>query len=300
MPPKKIANRRPTAIMQRSFKASVKPDGVLELLVYEDIGENFWDGSGVTVKNFKQQLDGNSGYNRIAIRINSPGGDCFEGIAIHNVLRASGKPVDVYIDGIAASAASIIAMAGDTITMGSNTMMMIHNASSFVIGYADDMRKMADVLDKVSLAAAQTYIDRAGMSAEDVKAMMDAESWLGAQECVDKGLATAIARNDENDDAAMALARSFKALAHMKHVPETLKPVDPKNDAGDDCTCYCAPCQDGRCVECECRGCDSTTCGADNCNCAGSSQGDDGDIDDKAELEHLEDELQLMELRSRI
>jgi Clp protease len=155
-------------------------------------------------------------------------------------------------------------------------------------------------LDKVSAAVAQTYIDRAGMSAEDVKAMMDAESWLSAQDCIDKGLATAIAENDENDDAAMALAKSFKALVRMKHVPDVLK----NDDSDTDCSCYCAPCQDGRCNECECRGCDATDCTANNCNCAGSAQDDDGtELGDangvEVELSTLESELQLMELRSR-
>ena len=117
----------------------------------------------------KQQIDEAGPFTRLAVRINSPGGDAFEGVAIHNLLRAQGKPVDVYVDGIAASAASIIAMAGDTRSMGSNTMMMIHNAWSSCTGYADDMRKMADTLDRVSTAVAQTYIDRAGLSKDDVK-----------------------------------------------------------------------------------------------------------------------------------
>jgi hypothetical protein len=194
-------------------------------------------------------------------------------------------------------------MAGDNITMGNNAMMMIHNAWSFAMGDADAMRKMADTLDKVSASVRQTYIDRAGMSAVDVKAMMDAESWLSAQECLDKGLATAIAENDENDDAAMALARSFKALRRLNKVPDALKATEPRNDEGDaECSCYCAPCQDGRCIECECRGCDAEDCGANNCLCAGSVDLDD-DVDDVAQIEielsTLEAELQLIELRSK-
>jgi ATP-dependent Clp protease, protease subunit len=288
----KIRARKPT------FQAALQTDGTLELLVYEDIGENYWTGGGVTAKTFKQQMDQAGPYSRLAVRINSPGGDAFEGVAICNLLRAQGKPVDVYIDGIAASAASIIAMAGDTRTMGSNAMMMIHNAWSFCQGYADDMRKMADTLDKVSASVAQTYIDRAGMTKAKAKELMDAESWLSAQECVDLNLATAIAENDENDDAAMALARSFKALAHLKAVPAALK-----NDATDGdgaCKCYCAPCQDDRCNECECRGCDADNCGANNCSCAGSAKADDSvdakAADAKSEIEILEAELKLIEL----
>jgi len=277
----KIKAQRPV------FRAALQSDGTLELLVYEEIGENYWTGGGVTAKTVKQQIDQAGAHSRIAVRINSPGGNAFEGVAIYNLLRAQGKPVDVFVDGIAASAASIIAMAGDARIMGSNAMMMIHNAWSGCQGYADDMRKMADVLDKVSVSVAQTYIDRAGISQEKAKELMDAESWLGAKDCVDLGLATGIAEDDENDDAAMALARSFKALARLKAVPAFLK-----NDAtGDDtaCACPCDPCQAGDCTGCNCGGCDSDTCGAEACNCR------EKDLGNAADLSVYEAELHLVE-----
>lgn len=249
------------------FRAALQSDGTLELLVYEEIGENYWSGGGVTAKTVKQQIDQAGPHTRLAVRINSPGGDAFEGVAIHNLLRAQGKPIDVFVDGIAASAASIIAMCGDTRTMGSNAMMMIHNAWSSCQGYADDMRKMADTLDKVSASVAQTYIDRAGLSKDKVKDLMDAESWLSAEDCVDLNLATAITKDDENDDAAMALARHFRALKLLKNVPDELK-----NDAADGdapCDCICDQCQNGNCDGCDCAGCDSQNCGADFCECEG-------------------------------
>jgi ATP-dependent protease ClpP protease subunit len=287
-----------TSIRKPMFRAALQSDGTLELLVYEEIGENWWSGGGVTAKTVKEQLDQAGPYTRMAVRINSPGGDAFEGIAIHNLLRAQGKPIDVYVDGIAASAASVIAMAGDTRTMGSGAMMMIHNAWCSCVGYADDMRKMADTLDKVSGAVAETYVKRAGLSEDDAHALMDAESWLSAQECVDKGLATAVAEDDENDDAAMALARSFKSLSRMAKLPEKLRTED-----GASCSCYCAPCQDGRCGECECRGCDAEDCGANNCNCAGSQASAETDPADLAaapdDLSALEAELQLIEVAGR-
>jgi ATP-dependent protease ClpP protease subunit len=124
------------------FRAALKPEGVLELSVYEEIGENFWTGGGVTALNVKEQLESAKSYDRIAVRINSPGGDAFEGVAIRSVLRSTKKPIDVYIDGIAASAASILAMAGDTITMAPGSMMMIHDAWSMCVGNDEDMRKM--------------------------------------------------------------------------------------------------------------------------------------------------------------
>ena len=112
------------------FRASVRNStGVLEMMIYEQIGENWWSGGGVTAKSVKQRIDAAGPFSRLTLRINSPGGDAFEGIAILNMLRAQGKPIDVYVDGIAASAASIIAMCGDTITMGWGAMMMIHDSA---------------------------------------------------------------------------------------------------------------------------------------------------------------------------
>ena len=102
-----MKNAKPT---RPYFRAALQTDGTLEILVYDDIGENFWDGGGVTAKSVKQQLDQAPNYSKILLRINSPGGDAFEGVAIYNVLRAQKKPVEVAIDGIAASAASIAAI----------------------------------------------------------------------------------------------------------------------------------------------------------------------------------------------
>jgi len=281
-----------TRVSKPTFRAALQTDGTLELLVYEDIGQNFWDGGGVTAKSVKQQIDQAGPFSRIALRINSPGGDAFEGIAIYNLLRAQKKPIDVFVDGIAASAASVIAMAGDSITMGNNAMLMIHNAWSMCAGDASDMRKMADTLDKVSASVAQTYIDRAKLSADDVKSLMDEESWLSAQECVDKGLATSIAKDDENDDAAMALASKFKALKHLRNVPEKLRADAADGDGA--CDCPCDSCMDGDCSGCNCGGCDSENCGADACNCVGGME-----ASAPTDLSALEAQVQLIELASR-
>jgi len=248
------------------FRASLQTDGTLDLLVYEDIGADWWGDGGVTAMTVKQQLDGAGVYNRIAVRINSPGGDAFEGVAIMNLLRAQKKPVDVYIDGIAASAASIIAMAGDTITMGKSAMMMVHNAWTFCMGDGDDMRKCADTLDKISSSIGEAYSARTGKTASQVKAIMDAETWMSADDCLKEGFATAVA-TDDDDDSAMALAKSFKQLAKLKNVPAAFKPSDADEADDDICTCACGPCVDGDCEACTCTGCDSQNCGAMDCDC---------------------------------
>jgi ATP-dependent protease ClpP protease subunit len=243
------------ARLQPCFRASLQSDGTLEMLVYEDIGYNYWTDGGVTAKTVKQQLDNAGVFSRIAVRINSPGGDAFEGSAILSLLKAQKKPVDVFVDGIAASAASIIAMAGDTITMGRTAMMMVHNAWTFCAGNADDLRQCADVLDKISTSIGQAYVDKTGKTSAQIKDIMDAETWMSAQECVDEGFATAIAAEEDDGDAAMALARSFKSLAKMKKVPAALQPK-----ASSACGCECAACAQGDCADCDVEDCDVEDC----------------------------------------
>jgi ATP-dependent protease ClpP protease subunit len=253
-----VLRGRHAAKLKAGFRASMQGD-TLELLVYEDIGPDYWSGDGVTAKTVKQQLDDAGSFNRIAVRINSPGGDAFEGSAILSLLRAQKKPVDVFVDGIAASAASLIAMAGDTITMGRTAMMMVHNPWTWCVGNAADMRQSADVLDKIGASMAQAYVDKTGKTAAEIKTILDAETWMSAEECVSEGFATAVAAAGEDDDAAMALARSFKSLAKMKKVPEVLKAADRV------CSCDCEACVDGNCAECDMEGCHDADCAAAGC-----------------------------------
>lgn len=220
----------PRAIERR---AAVQPDGTLEILIYEDIGVDCWTGGGVTAKGIKQQIDEAGPYSKIQARINSFGGDGFEGLAIYNLLRAQGKPIECCIDGIAASAASVIAMCGDSITMGVGAMMMVHNASGGCYGYALDMRQTADMLDKVSSSIAQTYVARTGKPMEDLQTLMDAESWLTAPECLAAGLCTAVApgedpdKEQEAEEEMAAAARSSRALRSFRNAPDRFK--NPRN-----------------------------------------------------------------------
>jgi ATP-dependent protease ClpP protease subunit len=265
--------------MRPGFRASLKDDGTLEMLVYGDIVDtatlSMLEAWGYPTDGFisataiKKQMDGAGEYSSIALRINSPGGDAFEGIAIHNLVRAQGKPVAVYVDGVAASSASIIAMAGDTITMGGSSMMMIHNAWCDCRGDAAEMRKTADLLDKVSESIGQTYVKRTGKTADEIKALMSAETWMSAQDCLRDGFATQIAEEpDERSAEAMAMARGFKALARMKNVPEALKagdatrPAPAKNlGAGyGDCECSCDNCAANNCGSCTNADCADKNC----------------------------------------
>lgn len=161
---------------------------------------------------------------RIDVHINSPGGEVFEGIAIKRALAA--HPADIYVcvDSIAASIASVIAMAGDTIGMERLAMMMIHDASGFCVGNAADMLQMAALLDKVSDTIAQAYTDRAGESVSFWRARMLDESWYTAAEAIDVGLADEYLDGDPADDepeavAPLSLLNAFAAAAQPQPEP---------------------------------------------------------------------------------
>src|ERR1700685_3357795 len=143
-------------ITKNKFDVSFKMEATtLELSLYGPIGADFF-GDGITDAMVSSALKSTT-YDSITLRLNSPGGDSFQGVSIHNLLKSQGKPVNVIVDGVAASAASVIAMAGDTVTMQPGSMMMIHEAQAFCMGYSADMTKMATVLDAVSSSAADVY-----------------------------------------------------------------------------------------------------------------------------------------------
>ena len=140
----------------------------------------------------------------INLHINSPGGSVFEGIAIYNMLKNNPAQINVYVDALAASIASVIAMSGDNIFMPSNSMLMIHNPWTVTMGNANDLRKQADDLDRIGELSVTTYLDKAGnkLDADTLHQLMDDETWLTAQEAVDYGLATEVI--DANQMAACA------------------------------------------------------------------------------------------------
>lgn len=221
----------------REFRSAVDATtGVLEIYMYGDIGEDMC-GDGITVKGLRKQLAEAVGYTSIQVRINSFGGDAFEGVAIYNLLRAQNKPVRTVIDGIAASAASIIAMAGKEIYMPMNAMMMIHNASTAAYGNAVDLRTMADVLQKISDSIAQTYVTQTKKKLAYIQGLLAAESWLSAEDCLKDGFATSIGDapspgvvGEEDDDTeveveidieenALQMARESRALRSYQNTP---------------------------------------------------------------------------------
>lgn len=204
-----------------------------EVYIYDEIG--YW---GVTANEFAQELRSITAPT-IQLHLNSPGGDVFAGIAIYNALKAHKATVNVHIDALAASIASVIAQAGDNISIAKNAQMMIHDAHGFTVGTADDHREMADLLDASSDIIAEVYADRAGGSTKDWRSTMKATTWYRGAEAVEAGLADAVqeaapskaaavhrpqiaAKADDtntNPPAGFSLAEAMKAAVPEKPAP---------------------------------------------------------------------------------
>lgn len=174
-----------------SIKAQAESDQA-DVLIYDYIG---W--GGVTAADFAKAITAITA-KTINVRINTPGGDVFDGLAIFNSLKAHGAQIHVKVDGIAASIGSIIAMAGHSITMGESAFMMIHNPWALSIGNAADMREMAAILDKIGGSLADIYARRAKITKEQAQSWMDAETWFTAEEATAAGLADAVQGGGES------------------------------------------------------------------------------------------------------
>jgi ATP-dependent Clp protease, protease subunit len=157
------------------FRAQAK--GAAEIVIYDEIG-----AFGIPAKAFLDELKALGPVAELTLRINSPGGSVFDGVAIYNALERHGAAITVWIDGLAASIASMIAMAGDEVVMPENAMLVLHDPSGMVMGTAQDMRATADALDKMKAGMVAAYRAKSGRDDAEIEALMAAETWLSAQE----------------------------------------------------------------------------------------------------------------------
>ncbi len=169
------------------YEICARATGV-QITIYDEIG-----AFGVSAKGFLAELGAAPEGAPIDLRLNSPGGSVFDAVAIHNALRRHTGAVTVWIDGIAASAASYVAMAGDEIVMPANAFLMIHDPSGLVAGTAGDMRAMAEALDRIKTTLVRGYAGRTGRPEDEIAALMSAETWFDAGEALAAGLATRLA-----------------------------------------------------------------------------------------------------------
>lgn len=182
----------------------------VDIYIYGDIYDSWRNDESNSAVTLKDKLLELGDISEINLHINSLGGDVFEGIAMFNLLKQHKANVKVYIDGIAASIASVIAMAGDSIYMPKNAMMMIHNCWTYQCGNAKDMRKAADDLDKIMEASIESYLAKIKIDRDELVELLDNESWLTAQECYDKGFCTEII--PISDDIEQSACKSIMDL----------------------------------------------------------------------------------------
>jgi ATP-dependent Clp endopeptidase proteolytic subunit ClpP len=203
----------------RWYEIKAKSD-VSEIWLYDEIGKD-WLGEGISAKEFLVELNAIKSP-KIDLRINSIGGAVFDGAAIYNAIRRHSANVTTYIDGIAASIASVIALAGDKVIMAKNALYMMHNPSGFAYGNSEDMRKVAGILDKVRDTMLSAYREKTGKSDEEITALLDGETWLEADQALEAGFV------DEIGDKMMDLAACAQFIPTMskmgfKNIPQVLQ-----------------------------------------------------------------------------
>jgi ATP-dependent Clp protease, protease subunit len=221
----------------RQWFTMKREDNGAEIVIYDEIGKSFWGEATVSAKQFLEDLQALGEVENITLRINSPGGDVFDGVAIHNALKNHGAKITAHIDGIAASIASYIAMAANKVVMPANAFMLIHGSSGFVFGNADDMRSTADDLDRIDKSITATYVARSKSTAAKIKALMKEDRLMDAAEAKELGLADEVTKEVKMaakfslrllPTAAAEKLRSVTGAAQNDPPPTAARPESPE------------------------------------------------------------------------
>lgn len=219
--------------LAKYWEVKAKSENEGELLIYGDIEDIQWWNEDVTPTQMKKALDDLGDIKVLNVYVNSYGGSVFAGQAIHTMLKRHKAKVNVHIDGIAASIASVIAMAGDTVTIPANAMIMVHNPWTFGLGNANDFRKLADDLDKIGESIVAAYQGKTGLDEDKIKELMDAETWLTAKEAVEYGFADKIEEEKQiaasiDGDFLMCNGQKFDLTRYQKR-PDMKTTEQPKS-----------------------------------------------------------------------
>lgn len=197
-----------------------------EIWIYEFIGKDFWSDEGLTAKQFQKDLSEIKA-SQIDLHINSPGGDVFDGNTIYNLIKQHPAKVTTYIDGLAASIASVIALAGDTVYMAENALFMLHQPYAFTMGNEEDHEKSLEVLRQVGGTIARTYMAKTGKDEDEIRQMMRAETWLNSAEAFEAGFVDEI--SGQMDMAACAKFVPVMAKLGFQKIPKTINPKQAPN-----------------------------------------------------------------------
>ena len=215
--------------MSRKFWNWVRNDNEDRILILNgEISSEIWYGDEITPQIFRSEL--NSGQGKVTVWINSPGGDCFAAAQIYNMLMEYPGCVDVHIDGIAASAASVIAMAGNHVAISPVGMMMIHNPATVSIGDEREMKKAMDMLSEVKESIINAYEIKTGLPRKQLSNMMNAESWFNARKALELGFADSVLYDGDDDDDIKDEGMIFSRAAVTNSLLDKLKAKMTKPD----------------------------------------------------------------------
>lgn len=217
--------------MKRKYFALEKHKQTATLTIYGDITSWPWSEGDVSASNLSRQLEELGDVNEINVYINSYGGEVAEGLAIYNALRRHKAKIRTFCDGFACSIASVIFMAGDERIMNEASLLMIHNAWTFASGNAAQLRKLAEDMDKITQASVEAYKAHSSLEEEEIKALMDAETWILPGEALDYGFATAI---EQTEKAAASQNAKAKLFEIVKAYQETNGDDEEPDETPDD------------------------------------------------------------------
>lgn len=204
--------------------------------ITSDAGKSDWFGGeieGVSAKMLSEELNQLGDVSKINVYINSYGGEVAEGLAIYNALKRHKAKVATYCDGFAASIASVIFMAGDERIMNASSLLMIHNAWTFAQGNAEQLRKQADDLEKITQASVEAYKAHSTLTEEEIKALMDNEEWITPKEALEYGFATAIEKAEKTAASQHAFSRILE-LVKAKHEEATEEEPETDDEDGEE------------------------------------------------------------------
>lgn len=218
--------------MARKYYSMEKSGQEVTINIYGDIGASFWN-DGITANSLKKEIDELSDVSTINVYINSYGGVVSEGLAIYNALKRHKAKVKTYCDGFAASIASVIFMAGDERIMNEASLLMIHNAWTYAEGNAEELRKTADDLEKITQASINAYLANSTLSEEEIKNLMDAETWITPEEAIEYGFATSIDKTEKksvSQNARMQLIDIIKMQQKEKAEEEEIEDDETEDE----------------------------------------------------------------------
>lgn len=224
----------------KKYYSMEKANNAATINIYGDITSWPWLESDVSATNLSQELDALGDVSQIDVYINSYGGEVAEGLAIYNALKRHKAKVRTICDGFACSIASVIFMAGDERVMNEASLLMIHNAWTWASGNAEQLRKQADDLEKITQASVNAYKAHSSLSEEEIKALMDAETWMLPEEAVEYGFATAVEKSNTEKASQSArkqlvdIIRAFQKAEQAEEEPEDEDAEDTDTDNGDE------------------------------------------------------------------